>query len=54
MYTVTPCVLGLRGPCDNGSNCGHRPACQLINQSALSVTVDGISPSGRAFFFLVR
>jgi hypothetical protein len=46
MHNVTPRVLGLRDPCD----CGCRPAHQLINQSALSVTIDGITLSGKASF----
>jgi hypothetical protein len=50
MYIVTPSVLGLRGPCDHGNDCGYRSVRQLINQSALSVTIDGITPSDKASF----
>jgi hypothetical protein len=51
MYTVMPRVQGLRVPCNHDNDCGRRsPARQLINQIALSMTVDGITHSGKAFF----
>lgn len=51
MYTVMPCVLGLHVPCNHDNDCGRKSAaCQLINQIALSMTVDGITSSGKAFF----
>jgi hypothetical protein len=50
MYIVTPCILGLRGPCDHSRDYGCRPARPLINQGALSVTVDGIPLFARACF----